>query len=461
MPPNDIWTIGKLTQGFGPTSEKLDSGYTIDGQTFAHFNKGIDLAADPGTNVTANVSGEIVHIQMDGDPAAKQNGWGTSIWIKDAQGNIHRYSHLSATYPSITKGQQVKAGQVIGLVGSTGASTGPHLSYDVTNKAGDFFDPVKFVQKSNPSITTNYPGTSASTRGTARLPDLLSGSGKPPLSPSPYGGAVRAPYGPGATSALSSGKLFPADLGASKGKVFMGSPSPLGVFSREFAGQDFDTAYDNLTERYFDLADQLAALGIGPNGEGLDFVEDEDTFEQARTLLAALATVEGAMDRLEKSRDQGLLVSGVDAAKTYLETEQGKRGESESAYQDYSRRISDLAALGRYGAEAAQNALGQFNDAQAFNAELWRGQEQGTISPLIGPRAPRMRAGGPTIDPTKFAPALEASIPSVAPAYYGVDPGAYDAYNTTVQGKRKIRELIGANRGVGADPRAVSSPYWE
>jgi len=143
------WATAPRTQGFGPTDEVRDGGYTDPetGEYFPHFNKGIDFALPVGTPIEAAVGGEVVHIGRAGD------GWGISVKIRDANGNIHNYGHLSEIAQG--KGTIVKAGDIIGKSGDTAdpipgtdmfTSSGPHLSYDVWKESnGAFFDPKDLI----------------------------------------------------------------------------------------------------------------------------------------------------------------------------------------------------------------------------------------------------------------------------------------------------------------------------
>ena len=83
---------------------------------------GIDLAAPTGTPVFATARGTVT-------AASWQGGYGLLVAVSHGAGLQTRYAHLSriAVYP----GQSVKAGDLIGHVGSTGRSTGPHLHYEL------------------------------------------------------------------------------------------------------------------------------------------------------------------------------------------------------------------------------------------------------------------------------------------------------------------------------------------
>jgi hypothetical protein len=142
------WWQYQVTQGFGPTSEPLDSGWG----GYAHFNKGIDFGVPAGTPVRSIVSGTVISAGPGTD------GWGTSVKIRDADGNTHNLGHLSAA--QVQPGQTVLAGQTVGISGSTGASTGPHVSYDVWDAAGNYFDPSGYIAQApgaSPPMTQEDP----------------------------------------------------------------------------------------------------------------------------------------------------------------------------------------------------------------------------------------------------------------------------------------------------------------
>ncbi len=86
------------------------------------FHEGIDLAAKAGTPVIATADG-IVSV------AERKGGYGNCIDIDHGYNYVSRYAHLSQI--NVSPGQPVKRGDVIGRVGSTGHSSGPHLHYEV------------------------------------------------------------------------------------------------------------------------------------------------------------------------------------------------------------------------------------------------------------------------------------------------------------------------------------------
>jgi murein DD-endopeptidase MepM/ murein hydrolase activator NlpD len=88
------------------------------------FHRGIDYAAPTGTPVHAAMDGTVSLCDWHG-------GYGRVVEIRHAHGLRTRYGHLSRFAPSIRPGSRVHRGQVIGYVGSTGLSTGPHLYYEI------------------------------------------------------------------------------------------------------------------------------------------------------------------------------------------------------------------------------------------------------------------------------------------------------------------------------------------
>ena len=99
---------------------------------------GVDFAAPPGTTVVTVAEGTVVH-------AAKQGGYGNLVVVDHGSGITTYYAHLSAFGAGIQEGAKVERGQEIGLVGSTGMSTGPHLHYEI-RKDGRYLDPADPTQ---------------------------------------------------------------------------------------------------------------------------------------------------------------------------------------------------------------------------------------------------------------------------------------------------------------------------
>lgn len=99
-------------------------------------HNGVDYAAPSGTPVHAVADGVVTAKGWD------RGGGGNRIWIKHSQGIESAYLHMRGYASGISKGSRVRQGQTIGYVGSTGASTGPHLDFRIRQK-GKYIDPQK------------------------------------------------------------------------------------------------------------------------------------------------------------------------------------------------------------------------------------------------------------------------------------------------------------------------------
>jgi murein DD-endopeptidase MepM/ murein hydrolase activator NlpD len=100
------------------------------------MHTGLDFRASMGDPVRATANGKVVSAGWAG-------GYGRMVEIDHGNGLSTRYGHLSAI--NVKVGQAIKIGQVVGEVGSTGRSTGPHLHYE-TRIDGEAVDPQKFLR---------------------------------------------------------------------------------------------------------------------------------------------------------------------------------------------------------------------------------------------------------------------------------------------------------------------------
>jgi murein DD-endopeptidase MepM/ murein hydrolase activator NlpD len=142
------WNVGTDTQWLDPAAPAVQaSGMAspVDGRitslfgSRAHpiirlfrFHKGIDIAAPKGTPIRAAADGRVIANGWNG-------GYGQQVRIDHAGGLETSYSHMSAI--AAAAGSFVRRGEVIGYVGSTGLSTGPHLHYEV-RRGGQLVDPM-------------------------------------------------------------------------------------------------------------------------------------------------------------------------------------------------------------------------------------------------------------------------------------------------------------------------------
>jgi murein DD-endopeptidase MepM/ murein hydrolase activator NlpD len=100
------------------------------------LHPGMDLVQEYGAPVKATGAGRVVH-------AGWMGGYGNMVEIDHGDGLVTRYGHLSAVL--VDEGQEVEAAAIVGRIGSTGRSTGPHLHYEV-RVDGEPVDPVRFLK---------------------------------------------------------------------------------------------------------------------------------------------------------------------------------------------------------------------------------------------------------------------------------------------------------------------------
>lgn len=123
---------GKVTGLGWPLSGGINSYY---GYRWGSFHTGLDIDGDTGEPFVAAASGTVSSVGWSG-------GYGNMILIDHGNGVATRYAHASKL--SVSKGQQVSKGETIGLVGSTGRSTGPHLHLEVIIN-GDNVNPLNYL----------------------------------------------------------------------------------------------------------------------------------------------------------------------------------------------------------------------------------------------------------------------------------------------------------------------------
>jgi LysM repeat protein len=132
VPPQFAWPCRRSSR----ISSKF--GYRLDPFTKRRaFHPGLDLAPGYGASVTASMNGIVTY-------AGRMGGYGNLVVIRHSNGFQTRYGHLSRI--RVKKGRYVSQGQVIGNVGSTGRSTGPHLHFEV-RKNGRPQNPLNYIHR--------------------------------------------------------------------------------------------------------------------------------------------------------------------------------------------------------------------------------------------------------------------------------------------------------------------------
>ena len=138
---NGLARLVKILPLGAPVAEKtITSPYGVRQDPFTKKNKqhkGIDFAGKIGTELFAVAPGRVVS-------AGERSGYGTTVEIDHGLGFTTLYAHLSKIM--VSRGDWVRPGTVIGLGGSSGRSTGPHLHYEIRYK-GNPFNPSNFVKE--------------------------------------------------------------------------------------------------------------------------------------------------------------------------------------------------------------------------------------------------------------------------------------------------------------------------
>jgi len=126
----------RLSSGFGRRRHPI-LGYT-------KMHRGLDFAAPRGTPIYAAGNGTVVY-------RARNGAYGNYIRIRHNSEYSTAYGHMSRFSRKVRRGRRVKQGQIIGYVGTTGRSTGPHLHYEVLNR-GRQLNPFRLKLPSGKSL---------------------------------------------------------------------------------------------------------------------------------------------------------------------------------------------------------------------------------------------------------------------------------------------------------------------
>jgi hypothetical protein len=129
-----VWPLsGPITQGFGPTSFALEPARCYEGHCYAHFHTGIDIGAPLGAPARAIAAGQVTI-------AGRLADGSVVVEIEHRPDVFSLYGHLRPDL-AVRVGESVVAGQVVGRVGLTGVTTGPHLHFEI-DASGVPIDPL-------------------------------------------------------------------------------------------------------------------------------------------------------------------------------------------------------------------------------------------------------------------------------------------------------------------------------
>jgi murein DD-endopeptidase MepM/ murein hydrolase activator NlpD len=122
-----------------PRRSEITSSFGARADPFFHqlaLHSGVDFRGQPGELVRATAAGRVT-------TASYQGGYGLMVEIDHGKGFVTRYGHLSAI--EANTGDIVQPGEVVGRIGTTGRSTGPHLHYEV-RVGGEATDPMRYLR---------------------------------------------------------------------------------------------------------------------------------------------------------------------------------------------------------------------------------------------------------------------------------------------------------------------------
>ena len=123
----NLLNLGTLTSGFGNRTSPTAGASTN--------HKGIDIVLNDA-NIPAVTSGTVTASGTD----SSRGNW---ISIKDQYGNVQTYMHMKNA-ATLSAGDKVAEGDIIGIMGSTGISTGNHVHFQVANESGEYINPESY-----------------------------------------------------------------------------------------------------------------------------------------------------------------------------------------------------------------------------------------------------------------------------------------------------------------------------
>lgn len=131
----EITNINGIKIATLPVSGTISSRYGVSSSIRSSRHTGLDIAASKGTQIKVVADGTVISAEYSGS-------YGYLVKVDHGNGVETWYAHTSKMY--VTKGEKVKAGDVIALVGSTGNSTGPHLHFEIRIN-GEHVNPQNYL----------------------------------------------------------------------------------------------------------------------------------------------------------------------------------------------------------------------------------------------------------------------------------------------------------------------------
>ncbi|MBU2573017.1 MAG: M23 family metallopeptidase [Elusimicrobia bacterium] len=132
-----FWPVkGRISQKFGGVNWAVYSGRTYNGVYYPHFHNGLDIAAPVGSPLHSLDAGRVAAV-------GGTRSTGVYVIVAHPDGLATTYMHMPVGGPTVSPGQYVGANQVVGSIGMTGMTTGPHVHFVV--RQGDVIDPLRVL----------------------------------------------------------------------------------------------------------------------------------------------------------------------------------------------------------------------------------------------------------------------------------------------------------------------------
>lgn len=141
-----------VSSRFGQRSKGLVAGAS-------RFHMGMDFGAPEGRHIINLVKGKVITSKMQRDSKGNEAGYGNFVQVKDANGYVYTYAHMSKRLVSV--GDEVEVGDVLGLVGNTGVHGGNHVHFDV-HINGKYIPPEIFLKELRTAYQISESKTSIS-----------------------------------------------------------------------------------------------------------------------------------------------------------------------------------------------------------------------------------------------------------------------------------------------------------
>lgn len=240
QPPQAIPGSGNFIR---PVSGPITSPF---GQRSRGNHEGIDFGVPEGTPVLAAQSGTVIK-------AYTSRSYGNVIYIMGDDGTETRYAHLSVM--SVQEGNRINQGQVIGLSGNTGISTGPHLHFEV-RKDGRPVDPTQMIGVTQETATAGRePGQQNADMTAENVNQLAPAQAAMVETPSTSGTAVAAAS---ASQKLSETQPITVSVGDSTADTGLDNPSQGSFDYQVDTGDPGPVEPDDARERYEKLFAEAA-----------------------------------------------------------------------------------------------------------------------------------------------------------------------------------------------------------